>query len=88
MPQYLGSAQGLTAIPSLLLQGLQQVQDPVVKTALYQIQNYANSIGIVSGTTGSSTATLGTNYPGVTLTPATWTTVSLNGVKAYIPVWT
>jgi hypothetical protein len=87
MPASLGTTQTLTGIPSLLLSGLQEVQDPVVRTALYQVQNYANSIGLVSGTTGSLTATLGTHFPGTTTTPATWAKVSLNGTAAYIPVW-
>jgi hypothetical protein len=42
-PNYLGSQSNLTGIPSLLLSGLQNVQDPIVQTALYQIQNWANS---------------------------------------------
>jgi hypothetical protein len=88
MPATTGTATGLTGIPSLLISSLQQVQDPQVQKALYQIQQWANSVGLVSGITGSKTATLGTAYPGVTTTPATWTTVSLNGVAAYIPVWT
>jgi len=85
---YTGTSTGLTGIPSLLLSSLQAVQDPQVKTALYQVQQWANSVGLVNGKTGGGTATLGTNYPGTTATPATWTTVSLNGVTAYIPVWT
>lgn len=88
MPATLGTSTGLTGIPTLLLQGLQNISDPQTRTALYQIQNWANSVGLVNGTTGAKTATLGTNYPGATTTPATWTTVSLNGVQAYIPVWT
>lgn len=52
---YLGTQTNLTGIPSLLLSGLQNVQDPVVQTALYQIQNWANSFkvwqyGIEQGT--------------------------------------
>lgn len=88
MPATTGTATGLTGIPSLLLSTLQQVEDPQVRRALYQVQQWANSVGLVNGTTGSKTATLGTNYPGATTTPATWTNVSLNGVRAYIPVWT
>jgi hypothetical protein len=85
---YTGTSTGLTGIPTLLLSSLAQVEDPAAKTALYQVQQWANSVGLVNGNTGSKTATLGTNYPGVTTTPATWTTVSLKGVAAYIPVWT
>jgi len=40
---YLGTQTNLTGIPSLLLSGLQNVQDKTVQTALYQIQNWANS---------------------------------------------
>jgi hypothetical protein len=85
---YLGTSTGLTGIPNLLISDLAGVQDQKVQRALYQIQNWANSLGAVNGTTGAKTATLGTNYPGTTTTPAIWTTVSLNGVQAYIPVWT
>lgn len=85
---YTGTTTGLSGIPSLLLSGLQQIQDPQVQTALYQIQQWANSVGLVNGITGTATATLGTNYPGVTTTPTTWTTVSYGGTTAYIPVWT
>lgn len=42
-PNYLGTASGLTGIPTLLLSSLQNVEDTAVKTALYQIQNWANS---------------------------------------------
>jgi hypothetical protein len=42
-PNYLGTATGNTGIPSLLVSSLQTVTDPDVKTALYQIQNWANS---------------------------------------------
>lgn len=43
MPNYLGTQTNLTGIPSLLLSGLQSVEDSTVQTALYQIQNWANS---------------------------------------------
>jgi hypothetical protein len=43
MPNYTGSATNLTGIPTLLISGLQQVTDPIVQTALYQIQQWANS---------------------------------------------
>ncbi len=42
-PNYLGTQSNLTGIPSLLLSGLQNVGDQTVQTALYQIQNWANS---------------------------------------------
>lgn len=84
----LGNQTGLTGIPSLLLQGLQKVEDDTVKTALYQIQNWANSVGAVNGVTGAGSATLGGNCPAlVPGSPNIWTTVSIGGVKAYIPVW-
>jgi hypothetical protein len=89
MPANLGTATGLTGIPTLLLSNLGQIEDPEVQRALYQIQNWANSVGLVNGKTGSGSAVLGANFPGATPAhPATWTTVSLNGVAAYIPVWT
>lgn len=85
----LGTATGLTGIPTLLLSTLGQVQDPQVQRALYQIQNWANSVGLVNGVTGAGSAALGANCPATTpAAPATWTTVSLNGTPAYIPVWT
>jgi hypothetical protein len=85
----LGTSITFNGIPSLLLSGLQQVEDQTVQTALYQIQNWANSVGAVNGTTGSGTASLGTNSPATNLSaPTTWTKVSLAGVPAYIPVWT
>jgi hypothetical protein len=88
MPASLGTKTGLTGIPSLLLSGLSEVEDKTVQTALYQIQNWANSVGLVNGTTGGGSAALGANFPGTTASaPATWTQVSLNGVAAYIPVW-
>jgi len=84
----LGTSTGLTGLPGLLLSGLQQIEDPTVQTALYQIQNWANSVGLVNGVTGAGTASLGGNCPATTLSaPKTWTTVSVAGVKAYIPVW-
>jgi hypothetical protein len=87
-PKYLGTATGLTGIPSLLLSTLQQVQDPEVQRALYQIQNWANSLGQVQGIVGTGSASLGANCPAtVPSAPSTWTNVSLNGVPAYIPVW-
>lgn len=43
MANYTGTATNLTGIPSLLISGLQQVEDPIVQTALYQIQQWANS---------------------------------------------
>jgi hypothetical protein len=43
MPNYLGTATGNTGIPTLLISTLQQVTDPNVQKALYQIQNWANS---------------------------------------------
>jgi hypothetical protein len=42
-PNYTGTQSNLTGIPSLLISSLQQVKDPVVQTALYQIQQWANS---------------------------------------------
>jgi hypothetical protein len=87
MPSYLGTKQTIAGLPSLLLSDLDRVQDPVVKRALYQIQNYSNSIGAVSGSTGSGTATLGTAYPGVFTVPQFWMQVSHNGLPAWIPVW-
>jgi hypothetical protein len=86
-PTYVGTSQTFCSIPSLLISDLGRAQDPIVRRALLQIQDFCNSIGTVQGTTGSSTATLGTHYPGVTTTPATWTQVSYQGQKAYIPVW-
>jgi hypothetical protein len=89
MTRQLGTAQGLTGIPSLLISDLQQIEDQNVQRALYQVQNWANSLGLVNGKTGGGTASLGTNCPAATPGhPATWTIVSLNGVAAYIPVWT
>ena len=86
---YLGTKTGLSGIPSLLISTLQQVQDPQVQRALYEIQNWANSVGAVNGTTGAGTASLGANSPATNLSaPTTWTTVSINGTPAYIPVWT
>lgn len=88
MTARLGTQTGLTSIPSLLISSLQQVKDPQIQRALYQIQNWANSLGQVNGVVGTGTASLGTNCPAsVPSTPSTWTTVSLNGVPAYIPVW-
>ena len=87
--RYLGGPSGLTGIPTLLISSLQAVQDPATKTALYQIQNWANSNGQVSGSTGAGSAALGANCPATNLAaPTTWTPVSYNGTPAYIPVWT
>jgi hypothetical protein len=85
---FLGTQTTFTGIPSLLLSSLNQVEDQNVQTALYQIQNWANSVGLVSGVTGAGTAGLGTNCPAATPThPTTWTKVSMGGSAAYIPVW-
>lgn len=86
---YLGSQQGLSSIPSLLISDLQRVQDPVVYRALLQIQNFCNSIGnLPEGTvTGTGTATLGTAFPGVVTVPAFWTPLAYRSFKAWIPVW-
>jgi hypothetical protein len=84
---FLGSAQTFTGIPSLLISDLGRVQDPVVRRALLQVQNYCNSVGEVHGSTGGATATLGTQFPGTVTTPKTWTRVSFQGTVAYIPVW-
>ena len=43
MPNYLGTATGLTGIPTLLLSSLGGVEDKAAETALYQVQNWANS---------------------------------------------
>jgi hypothetical protein len=89
MPASLGTQTGLTGIPSLLLSGLQQVEDPTVQTALYQIQNWANSVGLITPTPGTGTATLGSgNFPGALGGGvAAWVKVSVNGTPAYIPAW-
>ena len=85
----LGSRQGFTGIPSLLLSDLQRVHDPVVQRALYQIQNFCNSVGnLPEGvTSGSGTATLGTSFPGFFTIPTFWTPLAYKGNTAYIPVW-
>jgi hypothetical protein len=62
MPQYLGTKTGNTGIPSLLISSLQQVKDPEIQTALYQIQNWANSFHTL----------LQSSPPGVTLA-GSWT---------------
>jgi hypothetical protein len=87
---YTGTATTFNGIPTLLLSSLGAVQDPAAQTALYQVQQWANSVGSVSGDTGTNTAAFGTaNFPGNNPSaPQTWTTVSLNGVRAFIPVWT
>jgi hypothetical protein len=89
MPSFLGCAQTLTAIPSLLISDLQRVQDPVVQRALLQIQDHANSIAMVSGVTGTGTAAFGTgNCPAVfPNNPTTWVKVCHQGNMGYIPVW-
>jgi hypothetical protein len=88
MSSYTGTSTGLTGIPSLLLSGLQNVQDSTVQTALYQIQQWANSVGLVNGSTGTGSAALGGNCPAdFPSSPNLWTTVSVNGTRAYIPVW-
>jgi len=62
MPNYLGTKTGNTGIPSLLISSLQQVKDPEIQTALYQIQNWANSFHTL----------LQSSPPGVTLA-GSWT---------------
>ena len=85
----LGSKQGLTGIPSLLLSTLGTIKDKDTQRALYQIQNWANSLGLVNGETGGGSAALGANFPGANASaPTLWTTVTVNGVLGYIPVWT
>ena len=87
--RYLGTATGLTGIPTLLISSLGQVEDPATQRALYQIQNWANSNGQIAGETGGGSAALGANCPATTPAhPAVWTTVNYNGTTAYIPVWT
>ena len=84
----LGCSQTLTGIPSLLISDLGRVQDPVVARALLQIQNFANSIGMLpTGATGSGTANLGTGYPGIYPAPIFWAMTCHGGDRAYIPVW-
>ena len=72
MPNYLGTQTNLTGIPSLLISTLQQIEDPNIQKALYQIQNWANSFfpwnyGIASGTsdytTGGVTVTFANAFP-------------------------
>ena len=75
MPTYLGTTQALTSIPSLLISDLARVQDPVVRRALYQIQNFANSIGEVQNSGGTHSAV------------SAWVRVSYNGAPAYIPAY-
>jgi hypothetical protein len=89
MPRtYIGGAETFTGIPTLILSDLPRVQDDAVRTCLYEIRNYANSIGQVSGvTTGTATPTLGSNFPGIFSIPAFWCQLSYHGNKAWIPVW-
>jgi hypothetical protein len=88
MASTLGTKSGLSGIPSLLISDLASVKDPVVQRALYQVQNFANSIGsITAGALGAKTATLGTQYPGDFTIPVTWTQVSWKGTRAWMPVW-
>jgi hypothetical protein len=65
MPNYLGTKTGNTGIPSLLISTLQKVKDPHIQTALYQIQNWANSFHQLVGaaTPGSTLAGSWTNQP-------------------------
>ena len=69
MPNVTGTAQGLTGIPSLLISSLGQVQDPVVQTALYQIQQWANSVGSITPTPGSGTPAFGAVHNSPAATP-------------------
>ena len=69
MTNQLGTKTNLTGIPSLLISGLQQIPDPTTQTALYQVQNWANSFfpwqyGAPSGTyaTGGVTIAFGAPY--------------------------
>jgi hypothetical protein len=86
---YLGTNTGLAGIPSLLISSLQQVDDPIVRTALYQIQNWCNSVGVVKGITGGNTAGFGVNNsPAIFAgSVAEWLPVTLHGNRAYIPCW-
>jgi hypothetical protein len=86
---YIGTGDTFTGIPTLLMPDLNQVQDQAVKTCLYQIQNYANSIGQVHGTIGTATAGFGVNNcPAIFAGSVNfWCQVSYHGQKAWIPVW-
>ena len=77
---YLGTKNNLTGIPSLLISSLQQVQDPVVQTALYQIQNWANSFSALPSVlrlTGTNNSLVGPD-----LNPTSDTAVQLAFVAA------
>lgn len=69
MPNYTGTQSNLTGIPSALPSSLQQIQDPNAQTAIYQLQQWANSFfpwqyGEASGTyiTGGITVTFDAPY--------------------------
>lgn len=88
-PNYLGTYTGLTGIPSLLISSLQQISDPAVYKALYQIQCWANSFmppvcpaaadGVAAGESTASTSytNLHTVGPIVTMTTGQYALVIL-----------
>lgn len=98
MPRYLGSANGLTGIPSALPSSLAQIQDPNVQKAIYQLQNWSNSFpvfnfGVFNGnyTTGGVTVTWNNPYTvgtpmivatGLGISPVFFVTINTNGMTS------
>jgi hypothetical protein len=63
MPNYLGTATGNTGIPSLLISSLQQVKDTQIRTALLEIQNWANSFFPLVRVGGQGGSIIGNDVP-------------------------
>lgn len=89
MPDYIGTATGNTGIPTLLISSLNKIKDkdPDIHTALYQIQNWANSFHTLLNVLGVGPAYVGSPpAAGVGLAIETGVFIGTTGVSGTFTV--